>query len=66
MTTVIIALTSQEVAEAQKQADKYYALIQKELSMGELVNIENVARYTKEYKIQMGLVNNPFIEMPKL
>jgi hypothetical protein len=66
METILVKLTEQEVAAAKKQADKYYALIQKELSMGDLVNLENVKRYTLEYKTQMCIVQNPYIEMPKI
>lgn len=66
MEMILVKLTAQEVATAKAQADKYYALIQKELSMGDLVNVDNVNRYTVEYKTQMALVQNPYIEMPNL
>jgi len=66
MEMILVKLTTQEVATAKVQADKYYALIQKELSMGDLVNLDNITRYTVEYKTQMALVQNPYIEMPNL
>lgn len=61
-----IKLSPREITEQKKYADKYFALIQKELSYGDLVNIENVTKYTESFKYHSGLAREGYVkvEMP--
>lgn len=61
-----VKLSAREIIEQQKYADKYLALIQKELSYKDLVNLDNVAKYTESFKYHSGLAVDGYVkvEMP--
>lgn len=59
----IIKLSAKEIEEQIRFAQKYYDLIQKELSYEDLVNVENVARYTKAYQSHMKLATQGYFEI---
>jgi len=58
MTKQVVNLTEKEIADQVKYANKYFDLIQKELSYGNLVNLENVNNYTKAYQIHSELAKS--------
>ena len=56
-----IQLTDKQLKEQKASAELYLALIQKELSYGDLVNLENVNYYTEAYKNHLTIFNNGYI-----
>lgn len=58
MKIAIYTLTAEEVKEQEQAIAKYEALIQKEISMGDLMNLENVQTYAKAIKKHSSLINN--------
>jgi len=61
MTQIKIALTENEIQEQHGYSEKYLGLIEKELGYGDLVNVENVTRYTECYKNAQKLIQDPFV-----
>lgn len=61
--TTIIKLSEKEIAEQKNYAAKYNALIQKELSYKDLMNLENVAKYTKAYQYHCKLAQSGQVEI---
>jgi len=61
-----VKLSAREITEQQKYAAKYLALIQKELSYRDLVNLDNVAKYTESFKYHSSLAIDGYVkvEMP--
>lgn len=61
-----VKLSAREIIEQEKYAAKYLALIQKELSYRDLVNLDNVAKYTESFKYHSGLAISGYVkvEMP--
>ena len=61
-----VKLSAREIYEQEKCAAKYLALIQKELSYRDLVNLDNVAKYTESFKYHSGLAMEGCVkvEMP--
>ncbi len=66
MKTQKVKLTNEEIKDQKKQADKYMGLIRKELSYGDLADWDNIEDYKECYDHAMGLINDPYIEMPVL
>lgn len=64
MKTQIIALTKAQVKEQIKFAAKYKALIEKELSYGDLMNLDNINIYAKAMKAHSALAQNGCVEIP--
>jgi len=64
MQTQIIKLTQQEIEEQLIWVKKFKDLINKEISFGDLANLNKLKKYTDALQFHMNLVVNPFIEMP--
>lgn len=64
MTTQKVQLSKEEINDQKKYAASYMALIQKELSYGDLVDTQKVEKYTKAYKQHLQLAESGVIEMP--
>ena len=64
METQLVKLSEKQIEEQKKSAKKYFDLINKELSYGDLVNLENVKSYTDSYKRHSELAKNGYVEMP--
>ncbi len=63
MNTIQIALSDREIADQKKYAEKYFALIQKELNYKDLCDLANLQHYTKSYKAHCELAKTGFITM---
>ena len=57
-------LTATEIEEQKKYAQKYLELVQKELSYGDLLNLDNVTKWTEAYKLHSQMAKNGYIMMP--
>lgn len=62
-TTQQVKLSEKEIADQKKYAQIYLDLINRELSYGDLVNIENVKSYTESYKRHSELARYGYVEM---
>ena len=60
----IINLTEQEINEQKIWVKKFKDLINKEISYGDLANLNKLKKYTDALQFHMNLIVNPFIEMP--
>jgi len=66
----IITMTTQtQISEKEIQdqlgyAQKYSDLIQKELSYGNLANVENMTSYSKSFQHHSQLAQQGYVEMP--
>lgn len=60
----IIKLTEEEIKEQLVWVKKFKDLINKEVSFGDLANLNKLKKYTDALQFHMNLVVNPFIEMP--
>jgi|JI7StandDraft_1071085.scaffolds.fasta_scaffold600910_1 hypothetical protein len=58
-----VKLTEKQIEEQKRYAAQYLALIQKELSYGDNVNIENVTRYTESYKKHSELAKSGVVHV---
>jgi len=58
-----IKLTNQEIKEQKQYVVKYTELINKELSYGDLMNIENITRYAKVIKNANNLISQGFVNI---
>ena len=64
MTTTKKQLSAKEIQNQKNYAQKYLALINKELSYGDLINLENVKSYTESYKRHSELAVLGYVEIP--
>jgi hypothetical protein len=62
-----VKLSTREINDQKNYAALYLALIQKELSYGDLVNLENVRIYTEAFKHHSILAADGYVlvEMPE-
>jgi len=58
-----IKLNAKEIQDQKNYAKKYLELIQRELAFGNLVNLENVASYTKSYKYHLQLAEDGYVNI---
>jgi len=64
MKTQQVKLTAEEIEEQKKYAQKYLDLINHELAYRDLVNVENVTKYTAAYKKHSEIAESGYVEMP--
>lgn len=65
METQIVKLTPKEIQEQLDYANKYKALIEREIAMEDLVNVENVTKWTKSFKKHSQLAKSGEIVIAK-
>lgn len=58
MEIAIYTLTAKEIKEQEQVIAKYEALMQKEISMGSLMNVKNMEVYAKTLKNAYSLIEN--------
>jgi len=63
ITMKTIKLNAKEIQDQKNYAKKCLDLIQRELAFGDLVNLENVASYTKSYKYHLQLAENGYVNI---
>ena len=63
MATKIVKLSEKEIAQQRIYVSKYLKLINKELSYGDLCNLENLAIYNKSFKYHSKLTNDGVLEL---
>lgn len=56
-----VELSEKEIEQQLKYVQKYLALIEKELSYGDLVDVENVTKYTKAVKSHSRVAKNGYV-----
>jgi len=64
MTTQKYYFSEKEIQDQLGYAQKYSDLIQKELSYGNLANVENMTSYSKSFQHHSQLAKQGYVEMP--